>query len=125
VHQPPRRASEVPRRGQAEALHAFVEELLDAEPEALLVVMGDLNDFGFSEPVRTLAGERLVDPARALPEVERYSYVYQGNSQQLDHILLSPGLHARMTGFEIVHVNSEYSRQASDHDPCVARFAPR
>src|SRR5262249_31065147 len=63
-----------------------------------------------------------------LPEPERYSYDFEGNSQVLDHILVSAGLSQRaQLDYDIVHVNSEFNPQQSDHDPQVVRirfFAP-
>jgi predicted extracellular nuclease len=67
-----------------------------------------------------------------LPAAERYSYVYEGNSQVLDHILVSPGLTTAPPGqrrpaydYDIVHTNSEFHDQDSDHDPQVVRLAIR
>jgi hypothetical protein len=57
-----------------------------------------------------------------LPENERYSYVFEGNSQTLDHILLSSALTSRPFVFDPVHVNAEFADQASDHDPSVVRI---
>ncbi|CAM5263573.1 Endonuclease/exonuclease/phosphatase domain-containing protein OS=Streptomyces fumanus OX=67302 GN=GCM10018772_65180 PE=4 SV=1 [Streptomyces fumanus] len=62
---------------------------------------------------------------KSLPEDERYSYVYQGNSQVLDQILVSPAI--RRGGhftYDSVHVNAEFHDQISDHDPQVLRFRP-
>jgi uncharacterized protein len=59
-----------------------------------------------------------------LPANEQYSYVFAGNSQALDQMLVTPGLAAALVtdGFDVVHVNAEFANQASDHDPQVARF---
>jgi hypothetical protein len=57
-----------------------------------------------------------------LPENERYSYVFEGNSQTLDHILTSDALFAVPFVFDPVHVNAEFADQASDHDPSVVRL---
>jgi predicted extracellular nuclease len=57
-----------------------------------------------------------------LPVPERYSYVFEGNSQVLDQILVSMRLLERLRGYDSVHVNSEFHDQDSDHDPQVARF---
>ena len=54
------------------------------------------------------------------PLAERYTYVYEGNSQVLDHILTSASLTGRE--YDIVHVNSEFATQVSDHDPQVVRL---
>ncbi len=60
-----------------------------------------------------------------LPPTERYSYVFEGNSQVLDQILVSPSILARAPTYDVVHVNAEFADQASDHDPQVARIRLR
>ncbi|MEK8170316.1 endonuclease/exonuclease/phosphatase family protein [Streptomyces sp. M19] len=64
----------------------------------------------------------LTDLVERLPRDERYGYVYNGNSQVLDHILTSRAL-AR-PDYDIVHVNAEFADQSSDHDPQVVRLRP-
>jgi hypothetical protein len=86
------------------------------------VVDGDLNDFEWSNAVTTLKGSILHDLIETLPLGERYSYVFEGNSETLDHVLVSGDLFARPFAFDVVHVNAEFADQASDHDPSVARL---
>jgi hypothetical protein len=106
----------------------WVERLLDADRFARVIVLGDLNDFEFSESLSLLergehgSGFELVDLWRLLPEREHYSYVFEGNGQVLDHILVSPRLLLPLPEFGPVHMNSEFADQQSDHDPPVARF---
>jgi predicted extracellular nuclease len=58
-----------------------------------------------------------------LPKPERYSYVFEGNSQVLDQVLVSDNvLNNFFVDYDPVHVNSEFADQASDHDPQVARL---
>ena len=59
-----------------------------------------------------------------LPVRERYSYVFDGNSQVLDQILVSPRLLLPFPEYDSVHVNAEFADQASDHDPQIARVVP-
>nr|MBA3747201.1 endonuclease/exonuclease/phosphatase family protein [Solirubrobacterales bacterium] len=126
--QPPARGSEQQRHAQATAVRAFASALLAADERARIVVLGDINDFEFSQTANVLVGDgSLVDLPRTLPPDERYTYVFEGNSQVLDHILISRAIAdppGRGRGFEydIVHTNSEFSDQASDHDPQVARL---
>jgi predicted extracellular nuclease len=88
-----------------------------------VIVLGDINDFEFSETSQILtSGNALVDLPRTLPAAERYSYVFQGNSQVLDHILVSPSTYAQVEGYDSVHVNAEFADQASDHDPQIVRL---
>ncbi len=51
--------------------------------------LGDLNDFQFSDTLTILKQSGLVDLVETLPEGERYTYVFDGNSQALDHIMVS------------------------------------
>ncbi|WDZ90075.1 endonuclease/exonuclease/phosphatase family protein [Nocardiopsis sp. HUAS JQ3] len=119
VHQPPRRTSETQRHAQAELVRDFAEELLAVDPGANLVVMGDLNDFQFSRTLEILTADGpLHNPMTDLPEEERYNYVFDGNSQALDHILVNQALAGRVE-YDIARINSEFSDQVSDHDPQV------
>ena len=121
--QPPARVSEVQRHRQAEVVHDFVEAILAVDPSANVVVAGDLNDFQFSETVSILKSGILDDLVDTLPENERYSYVFEGNSQTLDHILFSDALFGEPFTYDIVHVNAEFADQASDHEPSVVRIS--
>ena len=123
--QPPSRSSEAQRHAQAEIVNDFVEEILAIDSEALVAVVGDLNDFQFSETLRIVKGDDLVDLVDRLPVEEQYSYVFDGNSQVLDHILVSDALSRATKAFDIVHINSEFADQVSDHDPSVAQFRIR
>jgi predicted extracellular nuclease len=120
--QPPVRSSETQRHAQAQIVHDFVASILGADPNANVVVDGDLNDFEFSDTVHILENGVLTDLMDTLPLNERYSYVFEGNSQTLDHILLSSSLMGRTPLFDPVHVNAEFADQASDHDPSVVRL---
>lgn len=121
VFQPPTLGSEIQRLTQAQEVHDFVAGLLAKDKKAKVVVLGDLNDYQFSKPVTTLTrGGILTDLMDGLPKNERYSYVYDGNSQTLDHILVSPGV--KKPEYDVVHINAEFADQASDHDPQVVRI---
>ncbi|MDT3396081.1 endonuclease/exonuclease/phosphatase family protein [Streptomyces sp. B1866] len=121
--QPPARVTEVQRTAQGAAVNAFVEDVLAVDPRAAVVVAGDLNDYPFSPALAALtAGGALTDLVDRLPRAERYGYVFNGNSQALDHILTSRG-QAR-ADYDIVHLNAEFADQASDHDPQVVRLRP-
>ena len=106
-------------------MSVFVAELLATDPDANVVVLGDLNDFPWSETLAVLKGSSLHSLMDALPEAERYGYVFDGNSQALDYILVSEALRRVPHEYTIVHANAEYADRASDHDPQVARFTLR
>ncbi len=124
-YQPPSRGSEAQRHAQAKVVNTFVKEILAAQKNADVVALGDINDFEFSETARLLEdGGALWSAVKSLPESERYSYVYQGNSQVLDQILVSPSIRRGGLSYDSVHVNAEFHDQISDHDPQVLRFRP-
>lgn len=146
--QAPFDAGEVQRAGQAQAVNTFVDSLLAADPNAKVIVAGDLNEFQFEEPMQVLKGTATIsnydvpgdDPFNAaadytaggeavlhdlqdlLPANERYDYVFEGNSETLDHVFVTNAL---QTGaeFDVVRINAEFADQTSDHDPLVARFS--
>jgi predicted extracellular nuclease len=121
-NQPPTLTSEVQRRQQATLVKNFVESILAINPNANVVVAGDLNDFEFSNPVSILESAGLTSLIETLPQNERYTYNFEGNAQTLDHILVSNNLLGKLDAYDVVHINSEFTEQDSDHDPSVARF---
>ena len=129
--QPPAVGGFEKRRAQAAFLKAHVNGLLAADPEARIVVLGDFNEFRSGAPMAVLEGtygggpQALFNLADGLPAIERYSYIFEGNSQELDHILVSRALHDLGPRFEVVHLNCEFSGAPSDHDPLLARLRLR
>ncbi len=136
--QPPIRSSETKRHQQAQIVHDAVAQAEAIDSNANIAVLGDLNDFEFSDTVGILtAGGALIDLPATLPVPERYTYVFDGNSQVLDHILLSGRLFAAPDrSYQVVHVNSDLPAlaangtcpaaacQVSDHEPQVVRLDP-
>ncbi|MCA1992012.1 MAG: endonuclease/exonuclease/phosphatase family protein, partial [Coleofasciculus sp. S288] len=108
------------RRAQAETVKDYVDDILAADPNANVVVLGDFNEFEFISPLNILE-QSLNNLTETLPENERYSYIFEGNSQSLDHILVSDSLFGDAE-YDAVHVNAEFNEQASDHDPVLARL---
>ena len=118
--QPPVFSSEVQRHKQAHEVADFVAKITAADPNANVVVLGDINDFQFSETVTILETAGLHDLVKSLPVNEQYTYDFDGNSQAIDHTLLGGNLfdHASFA-YDAVHVNAEFADKASDHDPQV------
>lgn len=125
-YQPPTRRSEVQRHLQAAELHSFVEDILDTQKNADVIALGDINDFEFSDTTKILEGDgELWSAIKSLRKSERYTYDYQGNSQVLDQILVSPSIRRGCgVDYDSVHINAEFHDQISDHDPQVLRFRP-
>lgn len=127
----PTRSSELQRQQQATLVHRFVQSLLVRDPLAQAVVLGDLNDYQFSPALAVLRTGRadgrglplLTDLITTLPADQQYTYVFDGTSQVLDHILVTPGTYLTgRVGYQVVHINSEFAGQTSDHDPQVVRL---
>jgi predicted extracellular nuclease len=126
----PTQTSAVQRAGQALAEHDFVGQLLAIDKKADVVVVGDLNDYQFSPALSVLktgtadgsGAPTLTDLITTLPASQQYTYDFDGISEVLDHILVAKGI-TKYT-YQVVHVNSEYASQVSDHDPQVVDITP-
>ncbi|NEB78508.1 endonuclease/exonuclease/phosphatase [Streptomyces sp. SID14478] len=125
-YQPPARSSETQRHAQAQSVNAFVQDILKVQRNADVITLGDINDFEFSGTAQRLEkGGALWSAIKSLPKKERYTYDYQGNSQVLDQILISPSIRWKDAfAYDSVHINSEFHDQISDHDPQVLRLRP-
>ncbi|MFQ3663771.1 MAG: Ig-like domain-containing protein, partial [Chloroflexaceae bacterium] len=132
--QPPTRFTEVQRHQQAQIVNDFVDSILAIDPNANIVVLGDLNDFQFSETLNIVKGTPgdvgtpvLFDLKLNQPPGEQYTYIFEGNSQVLDSILVSRNLRDSGAQYDTVHVNTEFAAaaNASDHDPSVLRLYVR
>jgi uncharacterized protein len=120
--QPPARGSDAQRIAQTTVLHDFVAKIRKIDAGTNVVMVGDMNDYQFSPALHTLTkGGVLQDLVNTLPRDQRYTYDYEGTSEVLDHILLSPSI--GRFDYQIVHVNAEFANQVSDHDPQVVDVA--
>ena len=124
-NQPPFLGSEEERIELAAAINGFIEEGLAQDPDLNIVVAGDMNDFEFTPALDALKGDVLANKVEDVPLEDRFSYYYQGNSQVLDHILVTNNI-AEQTAIDMVHINSmfmEHHGRASDHDPLLAQIS--
>ncbi|WP_218082072.1 endonuclease/exonuclease/phosphatase family protein [Anthocerotibacter panamensis] len=123
--QPPTLASEPQRIQQATIVNGFVQNILTVDPQAKVIVLGDLNDFEFSTPLTVLRGSELINLAERVPFPDRSSFNFEGNAQVLDNLLVTNALftiNPNPPESDFVHFNNEFPNPASDHDPIVARF---
>lgn len=122
--QPPVMSSEAQRHQIGAVVNGFVKNVLTQNPQANIVALGDLNDFQFSQTAAVLKGNELDNLIDKLPQSEQYTYTYDGNSQVLDHILVSKNLTA-YSEVDIVHLNADFSPsrgRVSDHDAVMAQI---
>ncbi|WP_233192860.1 DUF6359 domain-containing protein [Sporosarcina sp. P29] len=123
--QPPVLKSEIQRKQIAHIIYDFIADVKEKNPHANIVSLGDFNDFQFADALKIHEGELMTNLVNKVPEDDRYSYVYQGNSQVLDHILVSNNM-VEEAEVDMLHVNADYTDmagRASDHDPVMVQVA--
>ncbi|WJY23041.1 endonuclease/exonuclease/phosphatase family protein [Fontisubflavum oceani] len=86
-------------------------------------IAGDFNDTPKSVPIDTVLGKhdtsyQLFSVTQTLPAEDQWTYVFDGENQQLDHVLLSKFAHDRMLASGIARVPDE----VSDHDIVWAKI---
>jgi endonuclease/exonuclease/phosphatase family metal-dependent hydrolase len=130
----------------------YIQNIQNNNPAANVAIVGDYNAFEFTDGYVDVLGQITgdPDPLGAMFEVEnivnpplvnltksdeqnnRYSYVYNGDAQALDHIVLTSSFNNYARYFKFVHANSDYPEYfendastpigCSDHDGAVFRF---
>ncbi len=141
------------RKAQAEWLARWIQSFQSGERDRALVVTGDFNAFEFSDGHVDVVGEisgtarlgEAILPATEsvapplenvvlrLPPGERYSFIFRGSAQTLDHTLVSSRLAPFVTGVEFARSNADFPTalaasastpvRASDHDGLVVYFS--
>lgn len=127
----------VRRVAQARHVVAVVQQKLTTEPAAQIAVLGDLNDYEGSEPIealRTGVQPPLIHLYDYLPRSDRYTYIFNGGSQVLDHLLVTPTLARMVSLVDPIHSNADFPgdgqtqvqtlTHASDHDPVQVVLRP-
>jgi predicted extracellular nuclease len=141
------------RRAQAEFLANLIQVRQAADPNEHIISIGDYNAFqfndGYVDSISTIRGtptlcdqvvlcsSDLVNPDLAdlvdtAPASERYSFVFDGNAQVLDHELVTQNLLQRFEGLHYARNDADFPEsfrndpsrpeRISDHDPAVAYF---
>jgi uncharacterized protein len=146
------------KRGQqALYLAGLVEQLQQAHPGEKIVLLGDFNAFefndGYTDVMGIVRGDEagadkvlnyvdspvttpLVDGSQLIANsAERYSYVFDGNAQTLDHVLVNQALlvDAASVGVDHARINADFGVdnfgdtsvpvRVSDHDPVRVTIA--
>lgn len=143
------------RRAQAEFLANLIQSRLTATPNERIIAVGDFNAFQFNDGyvdligtikgTPTASGEAvLTSPDLLNPDLsnlvdletanERYSFVFDGSAQTLDHVLITPNLQADFARINHARNNADFPEgptyrndanrpeRLSDHDPVVVAF---
>lgn len=143
------------RAAQANYVAGLVQTELTEIPAANIVLVGDFNAFdvndGYVDVVNTIAGTPapstqvlaatttpgyapLTNLLSLLPGAQRYSYVFDGNHQTLDHALMNPAAKSLFMGGGYIRVNADFNEATyrgnfntperySDHDPVFVRLS--
>lgn len=123
---------------QAKAIARWANALGERFAQPNMLILGDFNATLEEDPIRALAANGFEDLLQRLPANERYSYVFDGRSGALDHALIDPSLHNKISGVTIWHTNADEPSvldyaiagksddryavtpfRASDHDPLL------
>lgn len=139
------------RAAEAVTLRAFANALLDGQgSERAVIVLGDFNDEPAAATTQILLGPpgseigtpgfprpdsgdgaRLWNLAPLIPEKRRFSRVFRGRGELIDHILVSHALVQRVEQLDTgpgeppsitEQPSARRDERASDHLPVVARF---
>ncbi|HVL66903.1 MAG TPA: lamin tail domain-containing protein [Vicinamibacterales bacterium] len=140
------------RHAQAEFLASLIQARQAANPGERIISVGDYNAFQFNDGYAHLVGTIKGQPAPADQVVltggdlvnpdlvslgdglgaDQYSYLFDGNAQTIDHVLVNPPAHSRFSRIAYARVNTDFPEslradgtrpeRLSDHDPVVAYF---
>ncbi|UBF28868.1 endonuclease/exonuclease/phosphatase family protein [Kovacikia minuta CCNUW1] len=136
--------SAMKRVGQALETRLLIDQLLDANEDALIVICGDFNAEADEVPIEAIRGDVentgnsqlakrvMVACERTIPASARFSLLHQGKGTMLDHVLISRSLLTYYQGIEIhnelLHDESlafatDKLYPESDHAPVIVEFA--
>lgn len=117
------------RLAEAQHTRSIADALQTASPEALILILGDFNDTPGSQPVLAVEGadpNKYVDSANAVPSAQRYTYVYMGTLELIDHQMASPKLAALLDPASVVIPHGagidDDKNGSSDHAPIMATY---
>lgn len=116
------------RIGGNEAERIASAEYLSSEIQRLgrenLIVLGDFNDTEDSPSLLILSDRTgMANLTWSVPEMNRYSFVFGGISQVLDHIFVSPALLGMVRWSGIAHFNADFPASLADRGGTALRVS--
>jgi hypothetical protein len=147
------------RKAQSEFLADLLQDLQTNNPTTPIISIGDYNAYefndGYTDPIATIKGKPtaddevvvdespdLVNPnfvnlTDELPADQRYSFIFEGTPQALDHVIVNTVAHSYLQRYAIARNNSDFPEvpgllfaddatrpeRNSDHDMPVAYFS--
>ena len=143
------------RKAQAEFLATLLRQLQTDNPGTPVVSIGDYNAYqfndGYTDPIATIKGTPTADDqivvdaspdfdpnfinlTDTLPADQRYSFIFEGTPQAIDHFIIDTAAQAINTRYHIARNNADFPEGAlfagnparpernSDHDMPVGYF---
>jgi len=122
--QPPQKPEEMQRIEEARLIAQQLSKIRSQNPLIPIFMVGDMNDLPWSDAIDILKGSSFVNAADLDTAEENYSYIFEGNAQQLDYILVNQNLASNVLQARFMHINSILDQQevVSDHDPLIIEF---
>jgi predicted extracellular nuclease len=126
-------ATEPRRSAQAAWNVTIIDQVRAASPLAEVIILGDLNSFYDSAPLDILRQAGLHHVYEWFARPREYTYIFEGVSQNLDHIFVSNELFDLISDVNVLHLDADYALPSpedesplrkSDHDPVIAAFNP-
>ena len=112
------------REREAREVRAIVQEIVAADPDVQLAVLGDFNYLPNAPPLSPLfdpnAQPRLIDVTKSVPLIERWSFIYKEAKQQLDYLLVNQALHKNLAAGSVRFTRPP--EEAADHSALTAKF---
>ena len=117
-------ADTTPRRvEQAAWVSYLVDEIQSKRGGAKVIVLGDLNDFMDSEPLEVLEDGKLRNTMWTVSKKNRYTYIYRGVSEVLDHILISRSMIGKWRCTHVLHFNTDWPYRTYRYDTASAHWS--
>ena len=115
-------AGEEKRIAQLRVIAGFIRELQALDRNVFICALGDFNTVSASQALCGFSKQVGMTELVHYNKNERFTYMYDGNSVQIDHVFASAGLVRGVVGVYMPHVNRRTNWPVSDHDPMVVRF---
>lgn len=132
------------KRLQAESIARYIDQRQKADPKERIMLIGDFNAFQFNDGIVDVIGTlkgtpapagEVVNPSPDLIETdlinlvdlikpsERYSYIFDGNAQVLDHAIVSANLRPFVALFGYARGNADYPGVNRNDETRPERFS--
>ncbi len=135
--------SSMKRVGQALEMRMLIDELLDVDRHAKIIVCGDFNSEPGEVPVEAIVGRventgnpelgyrQMIPCSLSLPSEIRFTHIHEGHGNLLDHIMISKAMlpyyqsseiHNELIHDESIAFATDKKFPEADHAPFIVNF---